>query len=148
MKLKAHKSATLMKTVKHIVLIDDDDFGNEYQQIVFKKALPSATITVFTDSRKVVSDWNNLVQTTKPGVSTLVFLDIKMPAIDGFALLRHIKNTPDPYHHKGRFKIFMISTADSSFYQKELESVSDMIEGFYTKPVTEKILQEIMEKHF
>ena len=119
-----------MKTVKHIVLIDDDDFGNEYQQIIFKKALPGSTITVFADSRKVVSDWNNLVQTTKPGVTTLVFLDIKMPAIDGFALLRHIKNTPDPYHHKGRFKIFYDFYSRLFFLSKRTRKCKRYDRGF------------------
>lgn len=137
-----------MKTVRDILLIDDDEFGNEYQVIVFKKAVPGTLITVFTDSRKALSCWNDLVQTTQLCEPTLVFLDIKMPVYDAFKLLQRIKDTPDPHNHKDRFKVFIISTADSDFYQKELAQFSDMIQGFYTKPVTEKIVHDIIEKHF
>jgi CheY-like chemotaxis protein len=70
----------------------------------------------------------------------LIFLDIKMPVMDGFEFLESLKKSPSL--DLSQTKIFITT---SSFLSKDKERAQLYpIAGFVTKPLTEEILQTIL----
>lgn len=83
----------------------------------------------------------------KPGMKLLcpdvIFVDIKMPVIDGFEFLKIMEQKHQPLLYAA--KVFMLSGSDS---QDDIEkSRSFNIDGFISKPLTEKkIIESLFKK--
>jgi CheY-like chemotaxis protein len=70
----------------------------------------------------------------------LIFLDIKMPVMDGFELLEQLAKHPEL--NLGDTKIYLTT---SSFLAKDKERAKlYQIAGFITKPLSEDILKDIL----
>ena len=70
----------------------------------------------------------------------LIFLDLKMPVMDGFEFLEQLAKHPELY--LGYTKIYMTT---SSFLAKDKEKAKQyQVAGFITKPLSEDIFKDIL----
>ncbi len=140
-----------MKKVNRVLLIDDDDADNEYHELIISSTGRVEKLVSVSDSRIALKCWKDHLAETAPAgpIPDLVFLDINMPAINGFELLDRIKQAPDPQGLKERMKIFMLTTSQNpEDYHRATKQYPDMIKGFYTKPLTTKVFEKIVDEHF
>jgi CheY-like chemotaxis protein len=139
-----------MKKVNTVLLIDDNDADNEYHELVISGTGRANRLNSVTDSRDALKCWKeNCSEPALNAIPDLVFLDINMPAINGFELLDRIKQTPDPNGLKSKMKIFMLTTSQNpEDHHRATNQYADMIMGFYTKPLTTKVFEKIVEDHF
>ena len=131
----------MKKKLNCILLIDDNNADNYFHQIVIKHMNITEQIAVATDGVEAL-DYLTRDNQTPP---ELIFLDINMPRMNGWEFLEKYKHL-DP-KHKSKTIIVMLTT---SAHPSDLEKAKNTAEvnGYQVKPLTEEMLNEILEKHF
>ena len=139
-----------MKTLNHIMLIDDNKADNEFHEIVLEQGKFTNQVTTFSDAREALQYLKQCIETFTP-VPDLIFLDILMPRTDGFELLAELKTalTVCPDSNK-KIKICFLSGNYDPVMEIYLNSPNydDLVLGYRVKPLTQQMLLEIVEKYF
>lgn len=93
-----------MRKIYHVLAIDDDEDDQFLLQTAFQSDRDSYRFQFVTNGTDV------LESIIKPDfLPDLIFLDLNMPFISGFEILKHIKNSPI-YRH---IPIIILSTSDA-----------------------------------
>src|SRR5438067_1599134 len=92
---------------KHVLLIDD----NEIDVLVNRKILENEMFAGEISSHSSATDALKMLQNSNGNLPDLIFLDIMMPVMDGFAFLDEFAKLPDAVTKQ--CKIVMLSTSES-----------------------------------
>ena len=141
-----------MNQLEFILLIDDSDADNHFHQIMISRAKINATV-------KSINSSIDALEYLKKGITAddeqtyplpqLILLDINMPALNGFELLEKLRLIPDPHGRKKDIKTFMLSgSLNPDDKAMALEKYTDMVYGFYLKPLSVNAIIEIINKYF
>lgn len=138
-------------TLEHILLIDDSNADNLYHSIIINQVQKGLQI-------KAINNSINALEYLASGLSShanefqkplLVFVDINMPALNGFELLEKYRNIADPNDVKKNLVIFMLTGSINPDDKAMAEDkFSDLISGFCIKPLAESVFRDILEKYF
>ena len=121
----------MVKTINSILLIDDDDATNFYNQMVLEEMGIAKKIYVMTSAEDALlllktPDENNHFITPN-----LIILDINMPGMDGWEFLEHYESLEECM--KAKFVIAMLTT---SLNPDDKEKASQLkIQAFMNKPL-------------
>ena len=134
------------------MLIDDNKADNEFHTVVIEKADVTNRLDCIPSSRKSL-DYVSKSITTEDNADfptpDLIFLDINMPAMNGFEFLDKLREVPDPFGRKKKMKIFMLTgSLNPDDYKRATEGYSDVITGFRIKPLLESIFTDIVQHYF
>ncbi len=123
---------------KNVLLIDD----NEIDIIVNKKIIEGEKFAEEVSSAASASEALKMLNASagKPTLPDLIFLDIMMPVMDGFAFLDEFEKLPE--NITKNCKIIMLSTSES-FKDLNRANKSRFVYKFLNKPLTEQVLAAI-----
>ena len=122
-----------------VMVVDDDNDWCFVSKMILKKAGICKDIIVANNGREALTKLQTLTGNGEK-LPDIIFLDIKMPVMDGFEFLGELSNLP--HLDLSKTKIFICS---SSLHPKDKEKAWQFpVAGFLTKPLTQEVLKEIL----
>ena len=131
----------MKKKLNCIFLVDDDSEDNHFHQIVIREMNITNTIEIAQNGLEALDFL------TKPNhvVPELIFLDINMPKMNGWEFLEAYEKLSSD--QKAKVIVVMLTTSINPADKKRAERFPE-ITSFNSKPLTEEIINEILEKNF
>lgn len=134
-----------MKKLNRILLVDDDDVTNIYNQILIRKLGVADNVDVATNGRKALDYLRERSFTNGETFPELVLLDINMPEMNGFEFLEEYGKMPDASHNE--LPIVMLTSSDHDMDLERAQSFP-YLSGYYVKPLREENIRKIFEDLF
>jgi len=132
-----------------IMLIDDDEPTNFISNMLLEESNCTLHIQIEESGKKALE---YLSKTTgccneQTGLSypELIFLDINMPAMNGWEFLERYKELKTELHPKT--VIIMLTTSINPDDKLKAENIS-MVAAFENKPLTSKMIERVIKEHF
>ena len=124
---------------KRALLVDDNDIDNFINERIITSSFFADKVDVKTSTQAAL----DFLKTNASNTETLpdvIFLDLNMPVMDGFAFLEEYKKLPDGL--KSSCKIVVLS---SSISPEDINraSTNPLVKKYLNKPLAEKYLDAI-----
>lgn len=128
-------------TKNQYLLIDDDDIVNVIHHEIISQFDPTADIVLFNSSLEGLAYLEALLQSNQ-SLPDFIFLDIRMPELDGFGVLDKLSTYPaERFAHTALY--MLTSSLDDRDRAKAHHS--PLVTGFRSKTLTTEMLQEIRQ---
>ena len=131
-----------------VLLIDDDDTTNFLNKRLLEEMQVAREIMVYNNGKEAIdylSEACSEDQSSDKRCPDLIFLDIKMPVMDGFSFLdEYQRRKLDAKDHV----IIMMLTSSASFYDLERLKNYSRVKKHYSKTLTKHDVQEVLEQFF
>lgn len=131
-----------------VLLVDDDETTNYLNERLLRTMKIAKDVKVLMNGKEAL---DYLTKAFTPASDTdyqrpdLIFLDIKMPVMDGFSFL-------EEYHKRGMDEadlvIILMLTSSASFYDLEKLKNYSKVKKHFSKALTKHDVNEIMEEFF
>ncbi len=115
-----------------VLLIDDSDIDNMVNKRVIEKAGLTSSITIKNSANAAIDYLGFVAGTDKDLIPGVIFLDIRMPEIDGFGFLELFEKLPESVHLKSEI-IMLSSSIDAEDYKRAMGN--RFVKQFLNKPL-------------
>lgn len=140
---------TLTKKLNCILLVGDYEFSNIFNRKFLERSSASNYVYSVKNGKQALDfllkegrfDPQSAHTIPKPD---LIFLDINMPIMDGWEFLKEFKQLSE---HFKDIVIIVLTTSPNPDDEQKARSIMD-VDGYYVKPLTHNILEEIQDKYF
>lgn len=133
-----------MKKLQSVLLVDDDDTVNFFNEFLLKQLQVSEDIVIRENGQEALGYLTELREQPTE-FPELIFLDINMPVMDGFEFLEAYREAR--MQDKTNALIVMLTT---SLHPKDVERANTypFISEYVYKPLTADKVREIVAKYF
>lgn len=120
-----------------VLLIDDSDIDNMVNKRVVQKAGLSSDITVKNSAQSAFDYLKEISENDTERIPGVIFLDIRMPQIDGFGFLELFEELPEVIHSKSEI-VMLSSSIDAADYSKAMDN--RFVKQFLNKPLQKDLV--------
>lgn len=128
----------MSKMVNKTVLIDDSDIDLFIQRRFLEVYNFSQQLVSYKSAEEALNWLKSIVNGEAP--PDIIFLDLNMPEIDGFAFLKRFKELPE--HIRKNSKIVVLTSSNSSKDREQVFENKNVIQ-FITKPLKQSDIEEL-----
>lgn len=126
--------------IDRILLIDDSEIDNMVNKRVIEKCGLTKEVIVEQSAQQGIDYLKSIDENRAEDLPDIIFLDIRMPDIDGFGFLELFRNLPEYIHN--RVNIVMLSSSiDSEDYRKANES--KFVKDYINKPLKKEVIEKL-----
>ena len=123
-----------------VLLIDDNAIDNAIHQRILESSGFAKRIIAFESAREATAYLQKTSNLQELVLPLVIFLDLRMPEVDGYAFLEKIGGMPQlPL---SQIKIYVLSSSLDPSDRKKIEK-SQLTDFFISKPLTEQILNNL-----
>lgn len=138
----------MKKKLKCILLVDDDEPTNFLNKLIINEMDCVDKIEVAQSGKEAINFltkiWSDK-EHTDILIPDIVFLDINMPAMNGWEFMASV----NVYNSQRKNKHITIMLSTSLNPEDEIRSLAtENIKGYRRKPLSKKMMQEILDEHF
>lgn len=130
----------MTKTPSRILLIDDNLTTIHLNQLVIEKVEKSAQVLTASDGKTALDMLQDCAR-KGDAFPDLIFVDLKMPAMDGLEFFEKFKEHFQ--NHLAQTRIVMLTTSMNSADLRKATAAG--ITHFFNKPLTTSKLKEVFE---
>jgi CheY-like chemotaxis protein len=135
-----------MKKIKTVLLIDDDEPTTFiHKKIIQSSGLVEAIHIAYSGQEALNFLGYKDNEVDEMPMPDLIFLDVNMPAMDGWEFLTQYKDLKST--QKGKIVIVMLTTSLNPEDEMKAKEIKEVY-GFKNKPLTMQMLEEIAMKYF
>jgi CheY-like chemotaxis protein len=122
----------------NFIVIDDSKLDCFIADKIIQNTGRAESIKVFQQATEALS----YINTTPSSATTIVFVDIQMPVMNGFEFVESFEKLPD--NLKGNYHIYMLS---SSINENDIAKVKgySSVKHFLNKPLTNDTITAVLE---
>lgn len=126
------------------MLVDDNPHDNFFHERVIRKSDAADVIIVKENAEDALAYLKSkaIHENAHPNI---IFLDINMPGMNGWEFIHEYKKLDKELQSK--MVVIMLTTSDN-LDAKALAKTQDVIADFKTKPITKKMLVDILDKYY
>ena len=125
-----------------ILLIDDDEPTNFLNKLTLEQAGCTQQIRIAQSGQEALDYLQDENATPRPD---LIFLDINMPAMDGWEFLERYRSLPPA--RKADIVLIMLTTSLNPDDEKRTRAIPE-VAGFENKPLSQEQLNHLLKKYF
>lgn len=134
----------MKKKLKNVLLIDDSESDNFYHARKIRKMGITDNIHMCYSGEDALSYLKSELDGNHPQ-PTLIFLDINMPGMNGWEFIEAYEKLE--VAQQGEIILTMLSNSIDERDRMKANGFKT-VQGYYSKPLSEEYLTEIIEKHF
>jgi CheY-like chemotaxis protein len=136
----------MAKKLNCILFIDDNNDDNFFHQRIIRKSNCAEEVVIKDSGQQALTYLKNIIL-TKSTPPDLIFLDINMPGMNGWEFLQEYDKIEDDI--KSKVIVTMLTTSDNpGDFARAQTLTPHPLKAFKTKPLSLKMLQEIMDEYF
>lgn len=124
---------------KHILLIDDNHIDNYVTNYIISRSQMAEKITI-KNSAIAALEYIRAIEKEGEEFPELIFLDIKMPMMDGFEFLDELIKFPKVINNQCSV-VMLTSSGDQNDIARALEYA--VVKKFLTKPLKKEMLENL-----
>lgn len=128
-----------------VLLIDDDEPTNFYTQMIIEESGCAEHVKIAQGGREALEYLNTSHDSDNYPRPDLIFLDINMPAMDGWEFLDEYRKLKKESH--GKVIVVMLTTSLNPDDRVKASGIPE-ISAFESKPLTEEKLGKILNQYF
>lgn len=125
--------------VSHVMLIDDNDIDNLINSRIMTAHNFAATVDVKTSTEGALEALRAMNEES-PNLPSLIFLDLQMPVLDGFAFLEEFEKMSDAVKNNCRIVVLSSSISPEDINRA---STNKFVIKYINKPLSEMYLDAI-----
>ncbi len=134
----------MSKTLNCIMLVDDDADDNFIHERVIKRSNAAEHVIAKQTGMEAI-EYLKSNQDNDRQPPDLIFLDINMPGMNGWEFLGEYEKLDEK--SKSKAIIVMLTTSENPDDKMKAKAIN-LASDFKTKPLTQEMLEEIIEKYF
>ena len=134
-----------MSAIRCTLLVDDDPTTNYLNRKLLQRLAVTAQVREALNGQEALDLLAASCTTPDaPACPVLIFLDVNMPVMDGFAFLDAYRQLP-----KARQRAIVIVMLTTSLHPADVQRADQLpVAGFLTKPLTAEKVQQVVHEHF